>query len=247
MITPGSMQSKLQESVAAHWSSVVSPQTPQRWSRRLKLKMWLWQYSLRLSRGLKRAVDIVGSLAALVLFFPVLFVVAVLIKLEDGGPIFFRQLRVGKHGKLFTMFKVRSMHLDAEARKEALMKHNRHTRSTTFKMRNDPRITKVGRWLRQYSIDEIPQFYNVLKGDMTLVGPRPAVQKEVSEYRAAELRRLVVKPGITGLWQIGGRGDIDFEGQVRLDIQYIRTEGFWANLKILFLTIPAVLMGRGAY
>lgn len=196
---------------------------------------------------LTRTVDVIGSAGALVVFFPVLAVVAVLIKLEDGGPIFFRQNRVGKDGKLFQMFKIRSMHLDAEARKPQLSKNNQHHRSTTFKMKNDPRMTRLGRWIRQYSIDEIPQFWNVLKGDMNLVGPRPAVQCEVVEYKATELLRLVVKPGITGLWQISGRGDIDFEGQIRLDLKYIRSEGFWANLKILFLTVPAVLLGRGAY
>lgn len=196
---------------------------------------------------LKRTVDVIGSAGALLVFFPVLAAVAVLIKFEDGGPIFFRQNRVGKDGKIFKMFKIRSMHMNAEARKLQLSRHNQHVRSATFKMKNDPRITRLGRWIRQYSVDEIPQFWNVLKGDMTLVGPRPAVPGEVIEYRARELRRLVVKPGITGLWQIGGRGDIDFEGQVRLDLEYIRSEGFWANLRILLLTVPAVLLGRGAY
>ena len=243
----GIMHSKLEDVVTDYWCGAVRQRTQHRWNRRLRFKMKVWQVSLGCSVFLKRQIDIFGSLAALVMFFPVLALVSVLIKLEDGGPIFFRQRRVGRDGKLFLMFKIRSMHLDAEARKAALAKHNQHSRSTTFKMRNDPRITRVGRWIRQYSVDEIPQFYNVLKGEMTLVGPRPAVPGEVVEYKACELRRLVVKPGITGLWQIGGRGDIDFEGQVRLDLKYIRSEGFWANLRILFLTIPAVLLGRGAY
>lgn len=247
MAIQGNSHTDLGESVVDYWSHAVSQQTQSQMNRRLRMKVSLWRLSLRFSMLLKRGVDIVGSACALLVFFPVLAAVAVLIKLEDGGPIFFRQNRVGKDGRLFRMFKIRSMHLDAEARKAKLAKHNQHQRSTTFKMRNDPRITRIGRWIRQYSVDEIPQFWNVLKGDMTLVGPRPAVPNEVVEYSATELRRLVVKPGITGLWQIGGRGDIDFEGQVRLDLKYIRTEGFWANLRILFLTIPAVLLGRGAY
>ena len=247
MAIQGNAKTDLEKLVAEHWSHAVCPQTQERWNRRLRMKVMLWRGSLRCSMLLKRTVDVIGSAGALVVFFPVLAVVAVLIKFEDGGPIFFRQNRVGKDGKIFKMFKIRSMHLNAEARKVQLSRHNQHVRSTTFKMKNDPRITRLGRWIRQYSVDEVPQFWNVLKGDMTLVGPRPAVHGEVIEYRARELRRLVVKPGITGLWQIGGRGDIDFEGQVRLDLEYIRSEGFWANLRILLLTVPAVLLGRGAY
>lgn len=247
MVKADKLRTEVPEEVANYWSGALNVKTQSRWNRNLRLKMRVWRISILFSLAIKRLIDVVGSLLALTLFFPVLAVVAVAIKLEDGGPIFFRQHRVGRNGKLFLMFKIRSMHLDAEARKLALAKHNQHGRSTTFKMKNDPRITKVGRFIRQYSIDEIPQFFNVLRGQMTLVGPRPAVPSEVAEYSASELRRLIVKPGITGLWQIGGRGDIDFQGQVRLDLQYIRSEGFWSNVRILFLTIPAVLAGKGAY
>jgi lipopolysaccharide/colanic/teichoic acid biosynthesis glycosyltransferase len=116
-----------------------------------------------------------------------------------------------------------------------------------FKMKRDPRITRVGRWIRKFSVDELPQLFNVLKGDMSLVGPRPPLPREVAEYDLAQRRRLDVIPGITGLWQVSGRSDIDFEGQVRLDIQYIRNQGFWSDIVILLKTVPAVLLGKGAY
>ena len=150
MSFPGNTHTDLEESAAHYWADAICPHTQDRWNRRLRLKVKLWRASMRASLFLKRSLDVVGSLAALVVFFPVLALVAVLIKLEDGGPIFFRQNRVGKDGKLFQMFKIRSMHLDAEARKAKLAKHNQHTRATTFKMKNDPRITRMGRWIRQY-------------------------------------------------------------------------------------------------
>jgi len=196
---------------------------------------------------MKRLLDIVGGLAGCVFFAPILAIVAVLIKIEDGGPVFFRQLRIGKGGKPIYIWKLRSMVLNAEEIKKQLEAENQHAEGVTFKMKRDPRITKVGRWIRKLSLDEAPQVWSVLKGDMALVGPRPPVPQEVQKYNSFELRRLTVKPGLTCLWQIGGRSDIDFSGQVRLDLQYIYSESIWKDIKILFLTIPAVLMGRGAY
>jgi lipopolysaccharide/colanic/teichoic acid biosynthesis glycosyltransferase len=139
------------------------------------------------------------------------------------------------------------MYLGAEQRLQELLAHNEHREGVTFKMKNDPRVTCVGKWLRRLSFDELPQLINVLNGDMSLVGPRPPVPREVAMYSAAERRRLMATPGITCLWQIGGRAEIDFSGQVQLDVQYIESRTFWGDVKILLRTIPAVLSGRGAY
>jgi lipopolysaccharide/colanic/teichoic acid biosynthesis glycosyltransferase len=144
------------------------------------------------------------------------------------------------------MFKFRSMCLDAEARLKELLPANSHAEGVTFKIENDPRITKVGKWLRKFSLDEAPQFFNVLFGDMSLVGPRPPLPAEVARYTAAHRRRLAVVPGITCVWQISGRSEIDFSGQVRLDVGYIESQSFWKDIKILAKTVPAVISGRGA-
>ena len=207
----------------------------------------LWKVAVVASETMKRGLDIVGGLVGCLFFAPILSVVAILIKIEDGGPVFFKQLRIGKGGKPIYILKVRSMVLNAEEIKKQLEAQNQHAEGVTFKMKRDPRITKVGKWIRKLSLDEAPQIWSVLKGDMALVGPRPPVPQEVQKYNSFELRRLTVKPGLTCLWQIGGRSDIDFSGQVRLDLQYIYSESIWKDIKILFLTVPAVLMGRGAY
>jgi lipopolysaccharide/colanic/teichoic acid biosynthesis glycosyltransferase len=145
------------------------------------------------------------------------------------------------------MYKFRSMRIDAEARLKDLLQKNQHVLGVTFKIKDDPRITRVGRWLRKYSFDELPQLYNVLRGDMSLVGPRPPLPREVALYSLADRRRLAAKPGITCLWQISGRAEIDFHGQVQLDVQYIQSRSLWQDIKILARTIPAVLSGTGAY
>ncbi|NJK88294.1 MAG: sugar transferase [Myxococcales bacterium] len=181
-------------------------------------------------------------------FGPVFVGTALAIKLEDGGPILFRQKRVGRGGRVFDMYKFRSMVRNAEELKAALEAANAHgAEGITFKIKDDPRITRVGRLIRKYSVDEFPQFFNVLNGDMSLVGPRPALPKEVARYKAAQLRRLLVKPGITCLWQVNGRSEIDFDGQVRLDLEYIASESLKTDLVLLLKTIPAVLKGDGAY
>jgi exopolysaccharide biosynthesis polyprenyl glycosylphosphotransferase len=194
----------------------------------------------------KRLVDILLSAIALVVLSPVFLLIALLVKLEDRGPIFFAQTRVGRHGREFKMFKIRSMCLDAEQRLKELMERNNHTEGVTFKIKDDPRITRVGKWLRKLSFDELPQFFNVLIGDMSLVGPRPPVPREVAKYTMAHRRRLAIKPGITCLWQISGRSEIDFSGQVLLDVNYIENQSLWTDLKILGLTVPAVISGKGA-
>jgi lipopolysaccharide/colanic/teichoic acid biosynthesis glycosyltransferase len=207
-----------------------------------------WSLRWRAGNGdvLKRASDLLGSLAFLILFSPLYLVLALLVKLEDRGPVFFGQTRVGRFGEKFQIHKFRSMRLNAEAELEKLLAQNQHAQGVTFKMKNDPRITRVGKWLRRFSLDELPQFFDVLKGGMSLVGPRPPTPREVALYSPADRRRLAVKPGLTCLWQVGGRSNIDFSGQVKLDVQYIETAGFWRDIKLLFQTVPAVLTGRGA-
>ena len=195
---------------------------------------------------LKRTFDIVVSFTLLVLLSPFLALIGLAVWVEDGGSILYAQTRVGQFGRLFKMYKVRSMCPDADKRLKDLLRMNQQKEGITFKLKDDPRMTKVGKWLRKYSFDELPQLYNVLIGDMSLVGPRPPVPREVAKYRPADRRRLAAKPGITCIWQISGRSEIDFSGQVGLDVGYIESQSFWKDLKILVLTVPAVLSGKGA-
>ncbi len=210
-------------------------------------RLWAWRLTVRLSFMLKRGFDIVFSLAALILLFPLFAVVAILIKVTSPGPVFFVQTRVGKYGRTFLFYKFRSMYIDAEKRKAELMSQNQSADGVIFKMKNDPRITPIGRFIRKTSIDELPQFLNVLFGDMSLVGPRPPVPAEVSQYTIEDRKRLMVRPGLTCLWQVSGRSDIPFKEQVELDKEYIRSQSLWRDLVILLRTVPAILSGRGAY
>lgn len=198
------------------------------------------------SRLLKRALDVTVSAIALVVASPVLAVVAAMIRLDSPGPVFFRQTRIGQGGREFTMLKFRSMHQDAEDRLQELLAQNEQS-GPMFKIRDDPRITRVGKFLRGTSIDELPQLVNVLRGDMSLVGPRPPLPPEVAEYSPRHLRRLEAKPGITGLWQVSGRSDIEFEEMVELDLFYIHNWTLWLDIKILLRTVPVVLLREGAY
>jgi exopolysaccharide biosynthesis polyprenyl glycosylphosphotransferase len=192
----------------------------------------------------KRAMDIVGSLAALVVAAPIIGLAAIAIKATSPGPVFFRQMRCGQYGRVFRMIKLRTMIADAEQRQAALMSENEMT-GPVFKIRHDPRITKVGKWLRRLSLDELPQMWNVLRGDMSLVGPRPPLPHEVAEYATFDRRRLSMRPGITCLWQVGGRNSIDFDGWVKLDLEYIDTWSLTSDIKILARTIPAMFRGTG--
>jgi lipopolysaccharide/colanic/teichoic acid biosynthesis glycosyltransferase len=195
---------------------------------------------------LKRTFDVASSFLALVALSPLFALIGLLIKIEDGGPVFFSQTRVGQFGCEFKMYKFRSMCLDAEQRLKDLIEKNHHKEGVTFKLKEDPRITRVGKWLRKFSLDEFPQFFNVLVGNMSLVGPRPPVPREVAKYTLAHRRRLAIKPGLTCIWQISGRSEIDFSGQVQLDVDYIESQSFWVDLKILAGTVPAVISGKGA-
>ncbi len=214
---------------------------------RTGLKRLAWLSVVRGAQAIKRVFDVVVSSLLLIILAPFFLVIATVIRLESPGPIFFKQTRIGRSGKPFTFWKIRSMYVDAEARKADLLRKNEMAGGVLFKMKQDPRITRVGRIIRRASIDELPQLWNVLKGDMSLVGPRPPLAMEVNEYSLLDRRRLEATPGITCIWQISGRSDIPFPEQVKLDVEYIHSQSFWADLRILFKTIPAVLTGRGAY
>jgi exopolysaccharide biosynthesis WecB/TagA/CpsF family protein len=197
--------------------------------------------------AMKRLIDIVGSFFLLFVLAPFLAAISALIKIDSPGPALFTQVRVGKWGRTFKMYKFRSMHQDAEHKKKDLLLKNEMAGGVIFKMKDDPRISRVGKILRRYSIDEIPQLLNVLKGDMSLVGPRPPLPSEVELYTLAERRRLDVEPGITCIWQVSGRSEIPFDKQVELDIAYIDSQSVWGDVKLLLKTLPTVLKGRGAY
>ncbi len=196
--------------------------------------------------ALRRALDIFVSGLALLILLPVLAVVALLIRLDSPGPVLFVQKRVGKDGHEFRVFKFRSMFMDAEARLGSVLGTNERT-GPVFKMRRDPRITRVGRPLRRCSLDELPQLVNVLRGEMSLVGPRPALPREVALYTPEQRMRLSVTPGLTGLWQVSGRAELSFEQSVALDLEYVRRQSAWLNVVLILRTIPAVLTGHGAY
>ena len=195
--------------------------------------------------ALKRVFDVIVASVALVLGAPIYLLTALAIRLEDPGPIFFVQERVGLNGRRFGMIKFRSMVTNAEALRAELEAQN-ELDGPAFKIKRDPRVTRVGRFLRKTSIDELPQFLNVLRGEMSVVGPRPPLQREVAQYARWQRRRLSVKPGITCIWQVSGRNDVDFDGWMRMDMEYVDGWSFWLDLKLFARTIPAVLFGRGA-
>ncbi|KAF1303635.1 UDP-phosphate galactose phosphotransferase [Enterococcus sp. CU12B] len=198
-------------------------------------------------RFIKRIIDVLGSSIGLIVLSPIFLVVAILMKKEEpNGPIFFSQTRVGKNESKFKMFKFRSMCVDAEEKLAELLKHN-EVEGAMFKMKDDPRITKVGKFIRKTSIDELPQLWNVLKGDMSLVGPRPPLLREVAEYTEYDKQRLLVKPGCTGLWQVSGRNEVGFDEMVELDIEYIQNGSIWNDVKIMFKTILVMIKPNGAY
>ncbi len=215
-------------------------------------RAWRWvQLERRLLAyvvpALKRGVDVAGALTAFALFAPIFVATAIAIKMESSGPVFFRQTRIGKNGVPFTMVKFRSMRVGADALHAQMQGATTARQAIRYKNQNDPRVTETGRFIRRYSIDELPQFWNVLTGDMSLVGPRPALPSEVKKYSPSDRDRLLVKPGMTCLWQVGGRADIDFVGQVALDRQYVRQRSLFLDILLLLRTPYAVLFGGGAY
>ncbi|WP_448162900.1 sugar transferase [Bacillus mobilis] len=196
---------------------------------------------------MKRLMDIFGAICGLIFLSPIFIIVAIMVKLEDKkGPVFFKQIRVGKDGKEFGMFKFRSMVTDAEERLKDLLQHN-EVSGAMFKMKDDPRITKIGKFIRKTSIDELPQLLNVLKGDMSLVGPRPPLPREVKEYTSYDKQRLLVTPGCTGLWQVTERNSVGFAEMVELDLEYIRNRNVFYDMKIIFKTIKVLLGSNNAF
>jgi exopolysaccharide biosynthesis polyprenyl glycosylphosphotransferase len=214
--------------------------------QRMRLILLWWVIRNKITEKIKRAFDIVISLAAIIFFAPIMLFTGLVIKLDSPGPVLFRQVRVGKWGKQFYCLKFRSMYIDAEARKQELMSFN-EADEVVFKIRKDPRITRVGRIIRKISVDELPQLFNVLNGEMSLVGPRPPLPIEVEKYHFDHRRRLEATPGITGLQQVSGRSELDFKRWVELDLQYIEQQSLWKDIEIMFKTIPAVITGKGAY
>ena len=215
--------------------------------RRFLRKKYVWLAVVGGAQLLKRGCDIAVSGTMLAMLLPLFAVVAACIKITDGGPVLFWQKRNGLWGREFDFPKFRSMVMNAEKLKDGLLSQSEHSDQRTFKMKCDPRITWIGRIIRKFSIDELPQVWSVLKGDMSLVGPRPPVPREVALYSLEDRRRLEITPGLTCIWQVSGRGDIPFPEQVQLDVQYIESQSLWLDFKLLFKTVPAVLSGRGAY
>ncbi|MGF9852207.1 sugar transferase [Bacillus paramobilis] len=196
---------------------------------------------------MKRLMDIFGALCGVILLSPVFIIVIILIKLENPkGPVFFKQVRIGKDGEEFGMYKFRSMVADAEARLKDLLQHN-EVSGAMFKMKDDPRVTKIGKFIRKTSIDELPQLLNVLKGDMSLVGPRPPLPREVKEYTSYDKQRLLVTPGCTGLWQVTERNSVGFSEMVELDLEYIRNRNIFYDMKIILKTIKVLLGSNNAF
>jgi exopolysaccharide biosynthesis WecB/TagA/CpsF family protein len=222
--------------LSTHWRQVSA-----------RLKQFIWISYLRSTHLIKRLMDITGAVSLMTLLSPLLLIFAVLVKVTSAGPVFFKQKRVGEKGRRFQMYKFRSMYKDSEERLRELLPHNEIPGGVIFKIKNDPRITPIGAVMRRWSIDELPQLWNVLKGDMSLVGPRPPLPSEVKSYTLPQRRRLDATPGLTCTWQVSGRCDIPFERQVELDVNYIECQSLKLDLKLLFQTVIAVLQHRGAY
>lgn len=248
------MTAELQERISQRFLAAQSPWGRMKLGLYVRFKRLAWLMVVRGSLMTKRTLDLIISTITLTVWSPLLLLIAAAVKL-DGGPVFFKQKRVGLQGREFGMLKFRSMCVNAEARLAELVKQNEKSEGVTFKIKNDPRITFVGRILRKTSLDELPQLINILIGDMSLVGPRPALPREVALYTSKDRRRLLVKPGLTCLWQvgerngglfeIGDRNSIDFSEQVSLDVRYIESHSVWKDIWLLLKTVPTVLLGKG--
>jgi len=243
----GSQRDELMEELYNRYGSKASG--PGGLGHRLRYwrKKYAWLMVVGGAKVLKRLIDILAAIIGFLCLWPLFLGVAICIKLTDGGPVFFWQTRIGLWGKEFPFPKFRSMVMNAEELKDSILEQSDHEDSITFKMKKDPRVTWIGTIIRKLSIDELPQLWCVLRGDMSLVGPRPPVPREVAEYTLSDRRRLDAIPGLTCIWQVSGRGDIPFDEQVELDVQYIESQSIWVDIKLLLGTIPAVLLGKGAY
>ncbi|WP_052007310.1 sugar transferase [Burkholderia paludis] len=222
--------------------------SPRRAALALRVARLAWRWHACRYACVKRVIDIAVASSALVMLGPLFAAVAICVRLEDRGPVLFWQRRVGRHGREFAFPKFRSMVVDAERRRTEIGHLNQHgAAGVTFKRADDPRITRIGRFIRRTSIDELPQLWCVLTGDMTLVGPRPPLPREVARYTPSDRGRLLVTPGLTCIWQVSGRANIAFPEQVTMDLAYIRERSLALDLKLLCKTVPAVLRGHGAY
>lgn len=207
-----------------------------------------WLISSKTSQVIQRTIDLMTCIPAAILLLPLFIILGILIKLQDGGPVLYWQRRVGLGGKIFEFPKFRSMRMNSEAILQQIQAQNQHgSDGITFKMKRDPRVTPIGRFIRRFSLDELPQIWCVIKGDMALVGPRPPLPKEAARYTMRHRYRLSVKPGLTCFWQINGRSEIPFEQQVEMDIDYIRQQSVMTDLTVIAKTLPAVVKGKGAY
>lgn len=231
---PGWVPEAIARVCAEHdWAAVLPP--------RASGRAWQWE------RRVKRALDVVLSAVGLIVLAPLMALIALAVRLSSPGPILYEWRVLGERGRPFVGYKFRTMVTDADAQKPAILPHN-EMKGPVFKMRADPRVTRVGRFLRRYSLDELPQLWSVLVGDMSLVGPRPVYPQEFAGFAPEHRSKLAVTPGITCLWQVSGRSEItDFERWIALDLEYIRRWSLWLDLEILLRTLPAVLSGRGAY
>ena len=228
----------------------ILPKIPSRRESQFRAAIKRVQWKIRSSslHFLKRSLDICAVSPAFVVLSPLFAIVALCIHLHDRGPVLYWQKRVGTRGREFAFPKFRSMCVDSDAIRARIAAQNQHgDNGVTFKMKRDPRITPIGRFIRRFSIDELPQLWCVLRGDMTLVGPRPPLPSEVVKYSLRDRERLVVTPGLTCIWQVNGRSEIPFDQQVEMDLQYIHQRSIWTDIKLLFKTIPAVIFGKGAY
>jgi lipopolysaccharide/colanic/teichoic acid biosynthesis glycosyltransferase len=212
------------------------------------IKLLMWRASVGLAYFMKRAMDILFAVVVMLLFLPFHLIIAFIIFVElPQKAVIYKQKRVGKNGRYFWLYKYRTMVANADKIKLDLMNYNESKDGVIFKIKKDPRITPFGRILRKTSLDEMPQFINIFKGEMTLIGPRPPLPQEVKHYSLEQMKKLDVKPGLTGLWQISGRSDIPFKKQIRLDLEYIKSQSFYNDFKIVLKTIPAIIFGKGAY
>ncbi|AJH80139.1 sugar transferase [Heyndrickxia coagulans] len=224
-------------------SSVVRPSATQKIETTKKIEF----EEKKTYTMIKRGMDIIGASMGLIFLSWLFLIVAVLIKIEDPkGTVFFKQVRVGKNGKTFYMYKFRSMVSDAEEKLKDLLKYN-EIEGAMFKLKEDPRVTKIGKFIRKTSIDELPQLWNVLKGEMSLVGPRPPLPREVADYTKYDMQRLLVKPGCTGLWQVSGRSELSFCEMVDLDINYITNRTIWLDIKLILKTLKIMIIPNNAY
>ncbi|MCL4150570.1 UNVERIFIED_CONTAM: hypothetical protein GTU68_047942 [Idotea baltica] len=212
-----------------------------------KLKLQLWRLSIATKPLVKRILDLTLATAAVCILSPLFIALSLAVKLTSAGPVLFKQIRIGERGERFEMWKFRSMKVNAESQLVDLAAQNESQGNVLFKIKQDPRITPVGRWMRRFSMDELPQLFNVMQGSMSLVGPRPALPSEVDAYQAAHLKRLQSKPGLTCWWQVSGRSNLSFNEQMDLDVTYLREQSLSQDITLLAKTVPAVLSGKGAF